>query len=48
MREHISLGICVSHVGEHISLGICVSKVGEQMEGPNTHDQMSLHAFRLF
>ena len=31
MGEHISLGICVSHVGEHISLGICVSHIGEHI-----------------
>ena len=30
-REHISLGICVSHVGEHRSLGIRVSQVGERI-----------------
>ena len=32
-REHIhlSVGICVSHVGEHTSLGICVSLVGEHI-----------------
>ena len=30
-REHISLGICVSHVGEDMSLGIRVSQVGEHI-----------------
>ena len=43
MKEHISLGICVSQLGERISLGICVFQVGVHISPGIFVSQMGSH-----